>query len=246
MMSEPVALFVTCLVDQVKPKIGFDVVRVLAAAGFEVEVPGTQTCCGQPNYNGGDRAGAMAVARRTVDLLAGFRHVVVPSGSCAGMIKHHYPQLLADDAVYASRSIELAARVYELATFLTEVAGFTPDAGLPRTVTYHDACAGLRELGVKQAPRQLLVSAGTSIEESSQAETCCGFGGTFCIKYPDISNAMVSSKVEDLVASGAGTVVAGDLGCLLNIEGKLAREGVAIEARHFVELLAENLSAPER
>lgn len=236
-----VALFVTCLVDLVRPDLGFSVVKVLEDSGYEVIVPDAQTCCGQPNYNGGDRTGAEAVARKNIDMLLAYEAVVLPSGSCAGMIKRDYPMLLANDPVYGARARELAGRVHELATFLVEVAGYHPRRRDIGRVTYHDACAGLRELGIKSQPRILLEQAGAEIVESSQAEVCCGFGGTFCVKYPDISNAMVARKVADAAASGAKCVVAGDLGCILNIEGKIHRDGGDMTVRHFVELLAEDM-----
>lgn len=233
-----VALFATCLVDLVRPDIGFDVARLVLDAGFKVVVPPLQTCCGQPNYNGGDKSGAMAMARRNIDLLMPYEYVVVPSGSCGGMIAHHYPELLSGDTVYAGRARRLAERVYELSRFLVDVADYQPSRRLEGTVTYHDACAGLRELGIKSGPRKLLERAGAQVVEAGQAETCCGFGGTFCIKYPDISNAMLERKVADIEATGAATVVAGELGCLMNIEGKLHRTGRPIAARHFAQLLA--------
>ena len=154
------------------------------------------------------------------------------------MIRHHYPALLADDASYAEKSKDLAGRIYELSTFLVEVAGYRPKRRELGTVTYHDACAGLRELGIKSQPRILLTEAGAKIVECGQAEVCCGFGGTFCVKYPDISNNMVQRKVEDAKASGASCLVAGDLGCILNLEGKMHREGIDMAVFHFVELLA--------
>jgi L-lactate dehydrogenase complex protein LldE len=233
-----VALFVTCLIDLIRPDIGFSVVRVLEDAGYRVVVPPLQTCCGQPNYNGGDSDGARAVARRTIDCLQDHEYVVVPSGSCGGMIRHHYPLLLADDGVYAEKSKNLAGRVYELSTFLVEIAGYRPKRRELGTVTYHDGCAGLRELGIKRQPRTLLMEAGAEIVECNQAEVCCGFGGTFCVKYPEISNNMVQHKVEDARASGASCLVAGDLGCILNLEGKIHREGLDMAVFHFAELLA--------
>lgn len=236
-----VALFITCIVDLIRPDVGFAVVKVLEAAGYTIIVPPAQTCCGQPNYNGGDKPGAQAVARANIDMLLEYDHVVVPSGSCAGMIKCDYPRMFSDDPVYRERAQRLAGHVWELASFLVEVAGYHPEPCDIGQVTYHDGCAGLRELGVKSQPRQLLTEAGAEIVESEMAETCCGFGGTFSIKYPEISNNMVQRKVADARASGAPRLVSGDLGCLLNIEGNLHRQGVAMEACHFVELLAKGI-----
>ena len=235
-----VALFVTCLVDLFRPTIGFAAVKLLEQAGCTVEVPRAQTCCGQPAYNSGDRADAKAIALRVFDAFAGFDHVVAPSGSCAGMIRQHYPELFADDPAILPRAQELAARTWELVSFLVDVCGMlTVNVQWDRDVTYHDACSGLRELGVKLQPRQLLASVtGLRLRELPGAEVCCGFGGTFCIKYPEISDKMVSDKEADIVATGAKAVLAGDLGCLLNIAGKLYRHGRRIEVRHVAEVLA--------
>jgi L-lactate dehydrogenase complex protein LldE len=235
-----VALFVTCLVDLFRPTIGFAAVKLLEQAGCTVEVPRAQTCCGQPAYNSGNRADAKAIALQVFDAFAGFDHVVAPSGSCAGMIRQHYPELFADDPAILLRARELAARTWELVSFLVDVCGMlTVNVQWDRDVTYHDACSGLRELGVKLQPRQLLASvAGLRLRELPGAEVCCGFGGTFCIKYPEISDKMVSDKEADIVATGAKAVLAGDLGCLLNIAGKLYRHGRRIEVRHVAEVLA--------
>jgi L-lactate dehydrogenase complex protein LldE len=235
-----VALFVTCLVDLFRPTVGFAAVKLLEQAGCRVEVPRAQTCCGQPAYNSGDRADAKAIATQVLDTFAGYDYVVAPSGSCAGMIRVHYPELFADDAASLQRAQELAGRCSELVSFLVDVCGTrSVDAQWHRDVTYHDACSGLRELGVKDQPRRLLASiAGLRLRESPGAEVCCGFGGTFCIKYPEISDKMVTEKAADIADTGAEAVLAGDLGCLLNIAGKLHRQGRRIEARHIAEVLA--------
>jgi len=235
-----VALFVTCLVDFFRPTIGFAAVKLLEEAGCAVEVPRAQTCCGQPAYNSGDRADAQAIALQLLNALDGYDHVVAPSGSCAGMIRRHYPELFASDPAVLPRAQELAARTWELVSFLVDICGMQAvTARWGRQVTYHDACSGLRELGVKAQPRRLLASVdGLGLSELPGAEVCCGFGGTFCIKYRDISDKMVSDKEADIVASGAEAVLAGDLGCLLNIAGKLHRRGRRIEVRHIAEVLA--------
>lgn len=235
-----IGLFVTCLIDVVRPGIGFDAVALLEDAGYRVRVPRAQTCCGQPNYNGGDRKGALEVARRTVDTFLPFDYTVLASGSCAGMIKCHYPKLLEDDEVYFPRAMELAGKVHELSAFLIEVADYRPRP-IKGNVTYHDACAGLREMGVKSQPRELLSRAGVEIVEMQEPEVCCGFGGTFCVKYPNVSNNMVAKKVKDAQATEADRLVAGDLGCLLNMEGKLHRDGGTMQVLHFAELLAAGL-----
>jgi L-lactate dehydrogenase complex protein LldE len=235
-----VALFVTCLVDLFRPSVGFAAVKLLEDAGCTVEVPRAQTCCGQPAYNSGDRADARAIALRVLDAFAGYDHVVAPSGSCAGMIRQHYPELFADDPANLRRSQELAGRSWELVSFLADVCGLRDvEAEWPRRATYHDACSGLRELGVKHQPRQLLSSVGgLELTELPGAEVCCGFGGTFCVKYPEISDKMVTDKATDIIGTGAEAVLAGDLGCLLNIAGKLSRHGRGIEVRHVAEVLA--------
>jgi L-lactate dehydrogenase complex protein LldE len=235
-----VALFVTCLVDLFRPSVGFAAVKLLEDAGCIVEVPPLQVCCGQPAYNSGDRASTKAIARQVIDAFEGYEYVVAPSGSCAGMLSHHYPGLFDDDPAMKARAETLAGRCHELMAFLVDVLGVTEVAArYDGVVTYHDSCSGLRELGVKQQPRRLLGSVeGLSLREMKTPEVCCGFGGTFCVKYPEISNAMVSEKTGDIAASGAGTLLAGDLGCLMNMAGKLQREGRAINVRHVAEVLA--------
>lgn len=235
-----VGLFVTCLVDLFRPSVGFASVKLLEDAGCEVSVPVAQTCCGQPAYNTGDRANATAIAAAVIDAFDGLDYVVAPSGSCAGMLRRHYPALFADDPVMASRARALAAQTHELVSFLTDVRGL--DAVAARhdgAVAYHDACSGLRELGVKAQPRRLLASVeGLELREMEDAELCCGFGGTFCVKYPEISDHMVAEKIGQAVGTGAGMLLAGDLGCLLNMAGKARRLGRGIEVRHVAEVLA--------
>jgi L-lactate dehydrogenase complex protein LldE len=241
-MAEParVALLVTCLVDLFRPSVGFAAVKLLEEAGCSVEVPYAQTCCGQPAYNSGDRADAKAIARQVIAAFAGYDYVVAPSGSCAGMVKIHYPELFADEPAALAQAQELAARTHELVSCLVVVRGVERVAARwERHATYHDGCSGLRELGVKQQPRRLLASVtGLRLSELPDSEVCCGFGGTFCIKYPEISDKMVTDKAADIAATGAEAVLAGDLGCLLNIAGKLARRGSPIETRHVAEVLA--------
>ena len=235
-----VGLFVTCLVDLFRPTVGFAAIRLLEEAGCTVEVPRAQTCCGQPAYNSGDRADAKAIALQIIDVFAGYDYVVAPSGSCAGMIRLHIPELFADDPLVLPRARALAARTWELVSFLVDVCGVRRVAARWLcAATYHDACSGLRELGVREQPRLLLASVeGLRLRELPGAEVCCGFGGTFCVKYPDISDKMVDDKAADIAATGADAVLAGDLGCLLNIAGKLTRRGERIEVRHIAEVLA--------
>lgn len=241
-----VGLFVTCLVDLMRPSIGFASVKLLEQAGCKVEVPLAQTCCGQPAYNSGNKADALALARQTIAAFDGFDYVVAPSGSCAGMLKSHYPKLLAHDPAWAARARTFAERVHELVSFLVHVRGLTTvDAVYEGRVTYHDSCSGLRELGIKQQPRQLLSSVkGLDLVEMADNEVCCGFGGTFAIKYSDISNAMVEKKTRNIAASDPSLLLAGDLGCLMNMAGKMKREGRNIAVRHVAEILAGELSDP--
>ena len=242
-MAEParVALLVTCLVDLFRPSIGFAAVKLLEAAGCTVEVPRGQTCCGQPGYNSGDRADARAIARQVIAAFAGYDYVVAPSGSCAGMVRVHYPEMFADEPATLAQAEELAARTYELVSFLTDICGVEEVAArCAQTVTYHDSCSGLRELGVKAQPRRLLDTVtGLELRELPGAEICCGFGGTFAVKYPDISDKMASDKIADIATTGADCVLAGDLGCLLQIAGKLSRAGSRTETRHVAEVLAD-------
>jgi L-lactate dehydrogenase complex protein LldE len=246
-MNKPrVALFVTCLVDTWRPSVGCAAIKLLEDAGCTVEVPMAQTCCGQPAYNSGDRANAQAIARQVIGAFRGFDYVVAPSGSCAGMISHHYPALFEEtDPTALGEARELAGRTHELTAFLHDVLGVKSIAGrLSATVAYHDSCAGLRELGVRAQPRALLSGIdGLTVKELAEPDVCCGFGGTFCVKYPEISTRMVSDKVADITATGATTLLAGDMGCLMNMAGRLSREGSAINVRHVAEVLAGMTSA---
>ena len=237
--SPRVALFVTCLVDLHRPTVGFAAIRLLEEAGCQVEVPRAQTCCGQPAYNSGDRATARDLARGILDAFGGYDYIVVPSGSCGGMLRHHIPTLFDDDPNLRARAEALADRTHELVSFLTDILGLERVAAkFSGSVTYHDSCSGLRELGVKAQPRRLLAAAGAEIREMADPEVCCGFGGTFCVKYPEISTRMVSDKADDIAATGAETLLAGDLGCLLNMAGRLTREGKPVAVRHVAEVLA--------
>jgi L-lactate dehydrogenase complex protein LldE len=236
-----VGLFVTCLVDLMRPRIGFAAIRLLEAAGCEVVVPQTQTCCGQPAYNSGDRASARALAGKVLDEFEDFDHVVAPSGSCAGMIRAHFPELFHDDPGALARVNRLCARTHELTDFLVNVArlGAVP-GNLNGTVTYHDSCSGLRELGIKSQPRQLLAKVpGLKLTEMEEREACCGFGGTFAVKFGEISTHIAERKCANIAASGADAVVLGDLGCMLNIEGRLRRRGdMKTKVLHIAEVLA--------
>mgnify|MGYP005854493173 CR=1 FL=1 len=244
--SPRVGLFVTCLVDLFRPSVGFAAIKLLENAGAHIDVPGRQTCCGQPAYNFGDREDAKAIARVVIDVFEDYDYTVVPSGSCAGMLKVHYPKLLAADAGYAWRAAALAAKTFELTSFLVEVLRVESVAArFPASVTYHDSCSALRELKLREAPRRLLQSVGgLELIEMEETEVCCGFGGTFSVKYPGIANAIVEGKTRNIARTKAKCLLAGDLGCLLHISGKLSREGSRIECRHVAEVLAGMTEQP--
>jgi L-lactate dehydrogenase complex protein LldE len=236
-----VGLFVTCLVDLMRPSVGFATLRLLESGGATVFVPPTQTCCGQPAYNSGDRATTIALARKLVGEFEDCDYLVAPSGSCTGMIKTHYGDLFNDDAAMLARVTKLAAKTYEITDFLASVLQLQSVPGkLSGKVTYHDCCAGLREMGVKTQPRVLLAKvAGAQLTEMAECETCCGFGGTFSIKFGEISSRLADNKCQHIANSGADAVVLGDLGCMLNIEGRLRRRGdTKTKVLHIAEVLA--------
>jgi L-lactate dehydrogenase complex protein LldE len=236
-----VALFVTCLVDLMRPSVGFATLRLLEGAGCEVVVPASQTCCGQPAYSAGDRTAAQQLARKVIEEFAGFDHVVAPSGSCVEHIRHGYLELFADDEGWLARARDLAARVFEVTDFLATVLQVDTVGGtFAGSVSYHDSCKGVRALGIREQPRALLAKvSGLELREMNAANECCGFGGAFSIKFGDLSAAIVARKCSNARATGADAVVGGDLGCLLNIEGRLRRDG-DLETRvlHVAEVLA--------
>lgn len=245
-MNFKIGLFVTCLVDLFRPQVGFACVKLLENANCVVVVPPQQTCCGQPAYNNGDKSDTLHIAKQVINLFQEYDYVVVPSGSCAGMIRKHYPELFKQDADMLQRANDLANKTYELVSFLTDVLNITAvSAEYNETITYHDSCSGLRELGIKRQPRKLLATVkGLELTELQESEVCCGFGGTFCVKYPEISNKMVSDKATCIQATQANTLLAGDLGCLLNMSGKLQRLGSDIKVLHVAEVLANMTNTP--
>ena len=240
-----VGLFVTCLVDMMRPSIGFAAVKLLEDAGCDVSVP-PQTCCSQPAFNSGDRDTATAIAASVIDAFSSFDFVVAPSGSCAGKIRKHYPELFAGDPNLAPRANALAAKTYELVSFLTDIMGVEAVAArYEGSVTYHDSCSGLRELGIREQPRRLLRSVdGLTLTELPESDVCCGFGGTFAVKYGEISDKIVSEKTNRIGGTGASTLLAGDLGCLMNMAGKLRRQGSPVAVRHVAEVLAGMTDLP--
>jgi L-lactate dehydrogenase complex protein LldE len=234
-----VGFFVTCLVDLMRPSIGFAAIKLLEFGGADVFVPPAQTCCGQPAYNSGDRADTIMLARKLVQEFEGCDYLVAPSGSCSGMIKTHYAELFADDPTWSARVGALAAKTYELTQFLVSVLNLERVPGaFSGAITYHDSCAGLREMGVKTAPRTLLAKMdGVRLSEMAECETCCGFGGTFAVKLPAISVAMADERLDEWVGAGVRTVVGCDLSCLVHLEARARRRSLPIELRHVVEVV---------
>jgi L-lactate dehydrogenase complex protein LldE len=238
-----VQLFATCLVDRVFPEVAFSAADVLERAGYEVHVPEGQTCCGQPAFNGGFHDEAREMARYTVRLLSrDDAPIVVPSGSCADMLIHHAPALLAGDAADAALATAVAARTYELTQFLVDVAGRTSCGGcLHARVAYHPSCHGLRGLGIEHQPETLLRAVdGLELAPLADASQCCGFGGLFAVKMDGISTAMLDRKLDAIEASGADVVVATDVSCLMHIGGGLHRRNSRVRARHVAEVLASD------
>ncbi len=241
-----VGLFVTCLVDLLRPSVGEASLKLIEDSGCDVVVPRAQTCCGQPAHNSGAPESARALARQTIEAFDSCDYVVAPSGSCAGMLRIHYPALFAGDANWEKRSRDFAARCHELVSFLVNIRGVKSIAAkLAASVAYHDSCSGLRELNIRAEPRRLLSSIeGLRICEIADGETCCGFGGAFCVKYPEISARIGGDKLENVSRTGAEVLLSGDLGCLLHLAGLASRKGSAIAFRHVAEVLAGDLETP--
>jgi L-lactate dehydrogenase complex protein LldE len=241
-MGQPkITLFIQCLVDAVWPQVGEAMVRVLERLDLELDCPTDQTCCGQPAFNSGYQAEARAAARRFIGIFESAGTIVSPSGSCVHMVRHHYPELFKDEPQWRKRAERIAGRTYEFTEFLVDVLK-VEDVGAshPGRVTYHDSCHLLRGIRVKDQPRRLLRAvAGLELVEMKNSDYCCGFGGAFAVKYPEISAAMVNDKVDHILASGAQTVVGCDSGCLLNIAGAVSRRGLAVQTRHIAEILAQ-------
>ena len=239
-MGNRVSLFVTCIVDQLFPKVGIAMADVLERLGYQVEFPENQTCCGQPAFNSGYRAEARIVARHFLETFEGCERIVVPSGSCTSMVVHHFAELFGKEPETLARVHALEKRVWEFSSFLTEVAG-VEDVGayFPATVTFHDGCHALRELGIRSAPRRLLAHVrGLELREMLPAEECCGFGGTFAVKFAELSGAMARTKIEAILQTGASTVVSLDPSCLMQIQGALSRAGSSVRTMHLAEVLA--------
>ncbi len=242
-----VGLFVTCLIDAMRPSAGMAALKLLEDAGCQVVVPENQSCCGQPAWNSGDIASAQTVAIPFLNSFEDCDYVVVPSGSCSGMLAHHLVDLFehSNDPLYRQQADKIAAKTHELTSFLVDILGVENVAGSYQgRVAYHDSCSSLREMNVKDQPRALLKSTGADVVDLDKADTCCGFGGTFAVKYGDISGAMVDDKAADVTAQSPDLLVAGDMGCLMNIAGRLSRRGSSIAVRHVAEVLAGDMTAP--
>ncbi|PCI40587.1 MAG: Fe-S oxidoreductase [Rhodospirillaceae bacterium] len=241
-----IGLFVTCMVDLMRPSVGFAALRLLDRAGAKVVVPEKQTCCGQPAFNSGDVKNAKAIAKQVIEAFEGFDHVVAPSGSCTGMIAKHYPDLFKDEPTWKTRAENLSARTFELTAYLADHLNLDDSlATFNHTVTYHDSCASRRELGVLDQPRKLLGAVdGLSLKELADTETCCGFGGLFSVKFPDVSNAITKTKTDLVNDTGADVLLGADLGCLVNQSGKLKKSGSKVRVFHIAEVLAGMADGP--
>ncbi len=242
------SLFVTCIVDQFYPQVGESAVRVLRRLGVDVDFPQGQTCCGQPAFNSGFWSDAKPLAQRFLKVFGESRYIVTPSGSCAAMVRVFYRDLLRDDPELLKKADELGSRTYEMSEFIVDVLGITRlktpaearAASPERKVTYHESCHLRRELGATTQPRTLIASLpDVRLVEMDQADVCCGFGGTFSIKYPDISGAMLQDKIDKIRDTGADAVVACDSSCLMQIAGGLEKQGVSVDALHLAQLLDE-------
>jgi L-lactate dehydrogenase complex protein LldE len=235
-----IKLFIQCLVDGIYPEVGEAVVRIFRRLGLRVACPTDQTCCGQPAFNAGYRGQARIAAKHWIEIFEPAEVIVCPSGSCVNMVRHHYPELLRDEPQWLARLRKLAGRTFELTEYLVDVLGVEDlGAAYSGKITYHDSCHLLRGIGVREQPRRLLRRvAGAELVEMNGSDHCCGFGGAFAVKYPDISTAMVSEKVDHVIASGADTVVGCDMGCLMNIQGMLNRRRASIRVLHIAQILA--------
>ncbi len=241
-----VGFFVTCIVDAMRPNIGFASLKVLEEAGCDVEVPRAQTCCGQPAYNSGDDNTTREIAKQLIAAFEPYDYVVVPSGSCASMIRSHYGELFVGDNEWEARQKAVSAKTWEILSFLRDIMNYCPKGiRYDGVATYHDSCSGLRDLRVYDQPRTLLGEVeGLRLTPLTGNNECCGFGGTFCVKYPDVSNAIVAGKAEKIEATSADTLLGGDMGCLMNMAGKLSRQGSEVKAYHTIEVLAGMADGP--
>ncbi len=239
-MPARVSLFITCLVDQLFPSVGLSMTSVLEHLGYRVSFPENQTCCGQPAFNSGYRKDARAVARHFIEVFQDAEYIVAPSGSCTSMVKHHYAELFAEEPALLQKVQAIAGRAWEFSAFLTDVAQ-AEDVGarFPEPVTYHDSCHALRDLRIKEGPRRLLRHvAGLQLREMEIAEECCGFGGTFSVKFAGVSGGMARTKIQSILKTGASTVVSIDSSCLMQLQGAISRAKLPLKTMHLAEVLA--------
>ncbi len=235
-----VSLFVTCIVDQLFPNVGMSMADVLERAGCDIDFPEDQTCCGQPAFNTGYRDDARAVAKHFLNVFRDAEYIVVPSGSCTSMIAQHYAELFAGDPKWLDLTRRIEPRVWEFSKFLLDVLRIEDvGARLDRVVTYHDSCHSLRSLGIKSGPRRLLSKVrGLELREMDPADECCGFGGTFSVKFPEVSGGMARTKIDAIVRTGAQIVVGNDASCLMQMGGALSRAGLPVSTMHLAEVLS--------
>jgi L-lactate dehydrogenase complex protein LldE len=235
-----ITLFVQCLVDGLYPEVGEAMLTLFHRLGIQVNCPMDQTCCGQPAFNAGHQKAARIAARRFIEIFEDTEWIVCPSGSCVNMVKNHYPDLFRDDIEWAQRAKQVGERTFELSQFLVDILGVVDlGAVYDGNITYHDSCHLLRGLGIAEQPRQLIRQIkGAELVEMNDSDRCCGFGGTFSVKYPHISTAMVDDKIRNIIASGADTVTGCDISCLMNIQGRLSRMDSSIKVLHIAQLLA--------
>jgi len=241
-MNKPhnITLFIQCLVDTVYPEVAEAMVEVLEGLGLNLECPTEQTCCGQPAFNSGHQKAARSAAYKFINTFAGAEVIVSPSGSCVNMVRNHYPELFREDPEMLERALAIAAKTYEFTEYLVDVLKVESlGARFAGKVTYHSSCHLNRFLGIDRQPRALLNNiSDMTLIEMKDADKCCGFGGTFAVKYSDISEAILTEKVNNIVESGAEVVTGCDMGCLMNIEGMLKRKNIPIEVKHIAQLLA--------
>lgn len=244
-----VALFATCLADMVRPQVAMAAAELIEECGMTVHVP-SQSCCGQPAYNSGEQSKTRSLAEVFIHQFESYDYIVAPSGSCAAMVSEHYPRLFETDGEWHRRCMKVCEKTWELSRFLVEIARLASANPVNNhfeglNIAYHDSCSGLRELGVREQPRKLLKErCGIEIREAGNAEICCGFGGTFCVKYPEISTRMVDNKLAGLDEPGTDLLLGGDLGCLMNIAGRLRRKGSNTRVYHYAELLLKSDPGP--
>ncbi len=239
--SQKVTLFIQCIIDGMFPEVGFAVVRIFEKLGIDVECPAEQTCCGQPAFNSGYRKEAKRAAEHFINVFDDAEAIVCPSGSCVNMVRNHYPELFRDDARLLERAKGIGTKTFEFTEYLVDVLGIEDlGASYEGRITYHDSCHLLRGLGVKEQPRKLIKKIrDAEFVEMYDSDRCCGFGGAFSVKYPEISAAILEDKIKNIISSNADVVTGCDMGCLMNIQGILSRKRLPVKTLHIAQLLAD-------